>query len=198
MLSLVYVQSLFQLGAKVGKWEGYYGEQTYLDMSFVAEVVIFLKIHVLWLLKFMPCKIVIFLSLKDFSAVLIWNDSKMTLHSSEIWYTTFFQLKKGVLKNIFVACFNVDRKSLDLESCVVLINYPSSLSKSRLVFAGKYYADLSPYFISEFSASFLNWRMPSNVNRNAYLLALQRNTSALFHIGQRSSNTAKKICSHQG
>ena len=34
MLSLMYVQSLFQLGAKVGKKEGYYGEQTYLDMSF--------------------------------------------------------------------------------------------------------------------------------------------------------------------
>ena len=37
MLSLMYVQSLFQLGAKVGKWEGYYGEQTYLDMSFHFE-----------------------------------------------------------------------------------------------------------------------------------------------------------------
>ena len=35
ILSLMYVQSLFQLGAKVGKLEGYYGEQTYLDMSFI-------------------------------------------------------------------------------------------------------------------------------------------------------------------
>ena len=26
MLSLMYVQSLFQFGAKVAKWEGYYGE----------------------------------------------------------------------------------------------------------------------------------------------------------------------------
>ena len=34
ILSLMYVQSLFQLGAKVEKCEGYYGEQTYLDMSF--------------------------------------------------------------------------------------------------------------------------------------------------------------------
>ena len=54
----------------------------------------------------------------------------------------FFQLKKGVLKNIFVACFNADRKTW---SPVVLINYPSSLSKSRLVFAGKCYADLGPF-----------------------------------------------------
>ena len=26
MLFLMYVQSLFQFGEKVGKWEGYYGE----------------------------------------------------------------------------------------------------------------------------------------------------------------------------
>ena len=35
MLSLMYVQSLFQFGAKVGKWEGYYGDKNYLDMFFV-------------------------------------------------------------------------------------------------------------------------------------------------------------------
>ena len=34
ILSLMYVQSLFQLGAKVGKWEGYYGDKKYLDMFF--------------------------------------------------------------------------------------------------------------------------------------------------------------------
>ena len=34
MLSLMYVQSLFQFAAKVGKWEGYYGEKNDLDMSF--------------------------------------------------------------------------------------------------------------------------------------------------------------------
>ena len=34
MLSLMYVQSLFQFGAKVGKWEGYYGDKNYLDMFF--------------------------------------------------------------------------------------------------------------------------------------------------------------------
>ena len=34
MLFLMFVQSLFQFGAKVGKWEGYYGEKNYLDMSF--------------------------------------------------------------------------------------------------------------------------------------------------------------------
>ena len=34
MLSLMYVQSLFQFGAKVGKWEGYYGDKSYLDMFF--------------------------------------------------------------------------------------------------------------------------------------------------------------------
>ena len=78
----------------------------------------------------------------------------------------------------------------------MLINYPSSLSKSRLVFAGECYADLGPYFISEFSASSLKRRMLSNVNTNTYLLALQKDTSALFHVAQRSSNTAKKICSH--
>ena len=37
MLSLMYVQSLFQFGAKVGKWEGYYGDKNYLDMFFAAE-----------------------------------------------------------------------------------------------------------------------------------------------------------------
>ena len=34
MLSLMYVQSVFQFGAKVGKWEGYYGDKNYLDMFF--------------------------------------------------------------------------------------------------------------------------------------------------------------------
>ena len=34
MLSLMYVQSLFQFGAKVGKREGYYGDKNYLDMFF--------------------------------------------------------------------------------------------------------------------------------------------------------------------
>ena len=43
----------------------------------------------------------------------------MTLLSSEIWYTAFFQLKKGVLKNIFVACFNADRKTWSPVGCSV-------------------------------------------------------------------------------
>ena len=34
MLFLLFVQSLFQFGAKQGKSEGYYGETNYLDMSF--------------------------------------------------------------------------------------------------------------------------------------------------------------------
>ena len=34
MLFLLFVQSLFQFGGKEGIWEGYYGEQNYLDMSF--------------------------------------------------------------------------------------------------------------------------------------------------------------------
>ena len=34
MLLLMFVQSLFQFRAKEGKWEGYYGEKNYLDMSF--------------------------------------------------------------------------------------------------------------------------------------------------------------------
>ena len=34
MLSLMYVQSLSQFGAKLGKWEGYYGDKNYLDMFF--------------------------------------------------------------------------------------------------------------------------------------------------------------------
>ena len=33
MLFLLFVQSLFQFGAKEGKWEGYYGEKNDLDMS---------------------------------------------------------------------------------------------------------------------------------------------------------------------
>ena len=37
MLSLMYVQSLFQFGANVGKWEGYYGDKYYLDMFFVNQ-----------------------------------------------------------------------------------------------------------------------------------------------------------------
>ena len=36
MLFLMFVQSLFQFGAKVGKREGYYGEKNYLHMSFVS------------------------------------------------------------------------------------------------------------------------------------------------------------------
>ena len=35
MLFLMFVQSLFQFGAKVEKWEGYYGEKNYLDISFL-------------------------------------------------------------------------------------------------------------------------------------------------------------------
>ena len=35
MLFLLFVRSLFQFGAKDGKWESYYGEKNYLDMSFV-------------------------------------------------------------------------------------------------------------------------------------------------------------------
>ena len=34
MLFLMFVQGLFQFGAKVGKWEGYYLKKNYLDMSF--------------------------------------------------------------------------------------------------------------------------------------------------------------------
>ena len=34
VLFLLFVQSLFQFGAKEGKWEDYYGEKNYLDMSF--------------------------------------------------------------------------------------------------------------------------------------------------------------------
>ena len=40
MLFLVFMQSLFQFGAKEGIWEGYYGDKNYLDMFFVANVVI--------------------------------------------------------------------------------------------------------------------------------------------------------------
>ena len=36
MLFLLFVQSLFQFGAKEGKWEGSYGEKNYLDTSFEA------------------------------------------------------------------------------------------------------------------------------------------------------------------
>ena len=35
MLFLLFVQSLFQFGAKEGKWEGYYGEKNYLDIFFL-------------------------------------------------------------------------------------------------------------------------------------------------------------------
>ena len=35
MLFLMFVQSLFQVGAKEGIWEGYYGDKNYLDMFFV-------------------------------------------------------------------------------------------------------------------------------------------------------------------
>ena len=34
MLFLMFVQSLFQFGAKEGIWEGYYGDKNYLDMFF--------------------------------------------------------------------------------------------------------------------------------------------------------------------
>ena len=34
MLSLMYVESLFQFGVKVGKWEGYYGDKNYLYTYF--------------------------------------------------------------------------------------------------------------------------------------------------------------------
>ena len=37
MLFLMFVQSLFQFGAKVGKSEGYYGGKNYLDMSFAGN-----------------------------------------------------------------------------------------------------------------------------------------------------------------
>ena len=63
---------------------------------------IFLKIHALWSLKFMTYKMVVFLLLKDFSSELY---SKMTLKSRDVVYS-LFPLEKGVLKNIFVACFN--------------------------------------------------------------------------------------------
>ena len=86
-------------------------------VKFLAEVVIFSKLHAPWLLKFMPCKIVKFLLSKDFLATMIWNDSKMTLFSSEIWYIAFFQLKKGLLKIIFVASFNANRKSWSPVGC---------------------------------------------------------------------------------
>ena len=35
MLFLMFVQSMFQFGAKGSKWERFYGEKNYLDMSFV-------------------------------------------------------------------------------------------------------------------------------------------------------------------
>ena len=38
MLSLMYVQCLFQFGAKVEKWEGYYGDKNYLDMFFYSQL----------------------------------------------------------------------------------------------------------------------------------------------------------------
>ena len=34
MLFLMFVQRMFQFGAKGGKWVGYYGKKNYLDMSF--------------------------------------------------------------------------------------------------------------------------------------------------------------------
>ena len=34
-LVLLFVKSLFQFGAKEGRWEGYYGEKNYFDMSFL-------------------------------------------------------------------------------------------------------------------------------------------------------------------
>ena len=40
MLFLMFVQSLFQFGAKEGKWEGYYGQKNYLDMSSEKEIII--------------------------------------------------------------------------------------------------------------------------------------------------------------
>ena len=36
MLFLMFVQSLFQFGAKEEIWEGYYGNKKYLDMFFIA------------------------------------------------------------------------------------------------------------------------------------------------------------------
>ena len=44
MLFLLFVQSLFQFGAKVLKWEGYYGEKNYLDMSFLWNKVVSQKV----------------------------------------------------------------------------------------------------------------------------------------------------------
>ena len=38
MLFLLFVQRQFQFGAKLAKWEGYYGEKNYLDMSFALSV----------------------------------------------------------------------------------------------------------------------------------------------------------------
>ena len=35
MLFFLFVQSLFQFGAKAWKWDGYYVEKNYLDMSFI-------------------------------------------------------------------------------------------------------------------------------------------------------------------
>ena len=40
MLFLMFMQSLFQFGAKEGKGDGYYGERNYLDMSFILNVII--------------------------------------------------------------------------------------------------------------------------------------------------------------
>ena len=37
MLFLMFVQSLFQFGAKEGIWEGYYGDKNYLDMFFLGS-----------------------------------------------------------------------------------------------------------------------------------------------------------------
>ena len=38
MLFLMFVQSLFQFGAKEGIWEGYYGDKNYLDMFFDPDI----------------------------------------------------------------------------------------------------------------------------------------------------------------
>ena len=47
MLLVLFVQSLLQFGAKQGKWEGYWEEENYLDMSFFG-VIWFNKILHLW------------------------------------------------------------------------------------------------------------------------------------------------------
>ena len=39
MLFLMFVQSLFQFGAKEGIWEGYCGDKNYLDMLFFNDVI---------------------------------------------------------------------------------------------------------------------------------------------------------------